>query len=68
MLIGSYDMGLLRRVDAGQPHLVLVPLGVQNRHRVALGDRHRPAPQIGRMDAGREAQDYKQEVFHDLSI
>ena len=44
------------------------PLGVQNRHRVALGDGHHPAPQFGGLDAGGEAQDYKQEVFHDQSI
>ncbi len=27
------------------------PLGVQNRYRVAVGDRHHPAPQIGGLDA-----------------
>ena len=44
------------------------PLGVQNRHRFAVRDHNHPAPQFGGLDAGREAQDYKQEVFHDRSI
>ena len=44
------------------------PLGVQNRHRVAVGDGHHPAPQVGGMDACSEAQGEEQEGFHDLSI
>jgi len=44
------------------------PLGVQNCHRVAVGDGYHPAPQAGGLNAGCQAQDYKQEVFHDQSI
>ena len=44
------------------------PLGVQYRHRVTVRNSDDPAPQFSGLDAGREAQDYKQEVFHDQSI
>ena len=40
------------------------PLGVQHRHRVAVRDRHHPAPQLGRVDAGGKAQREEQEGSH----
>ena len=43
------------------------PLGVQHRHRVAVRDRHHPAPQLDRVDAGGKAQHEKQEGFHGRS-